>query len=329
MTHLAPIPQREPRFARHSRISVVGRISLATALVTSFAVAALVSAPSAHASVNVVTTVPDLAAIARNVGGAHVGVQSLSLPTQDPHFVDAKPSLTLKVNKADLLIAVGAELEVGWLPSLQRGARNAKVQRGGAGFLECSSAVEMLGVASGPVDRSMGDIHPSGNPHYLYDPRAALACASAIADKLIALDAANADSYRANLKAFRTRMDEKRAAWEKRLAPYRGQQVISYHQSWAYLYHWLGLEEVATLEPKPGIAPSPRHLAKVIGVGRKHRVKVLIQEMYYPSKSGALVAKKIGARVVRIPGGTDFRAGETYLQHMEDVVSMLEHGFNK
>lgn len=278
---------------------------------------------SARADLDVVATVTDLAAIAREVGGNHVTVTALTLPTQDPHWVDAKPNLTLQVNKADLLLAVGLDLEVGWLPVLQTGARNAKVQRGGRGFLECAQFVRPLEVPTGPVDRSMGDIHPGGNPHYLYDPRNAAACARGVAARMAELDPANATAYRANAERFAQQLEARRSAWEKRMSPHRGQAVITYHRSWVYFTTWLGLNTVEYLEPKPGIPPSPRHVANVIRTGKQRGVTVLLQESYYPSKTGALVASKIGAKLVQLPGGTDVASGQTYLQHMDGLVSQL------
>ena len=278
---------------------------------------------SARADLDVVATVTDLAAIAKEVGGKHATVTALSLPTQDPHWVDAKPSLTLQVNKADLLVAVGLDLEVGWLPVLQTGARNAKVQRGGRGFLECSQFVRPLEVPTGPVDRSMGDIHPGGNPHYLYDPRNAAACAKGIAAKMAALDPAHAAAYQANAERFAQQLETRRATWEKRMRSHRGDAVITYHRSWVYLTTWLGLNTVEYLEPKPGISPSPRHVVEVIRTGKQRGVDVLLQESYYPSKTGKLVAGKIGAKLVQLPGGTDFASGKSYLEHMDALVSQI------
>lgn len=285
---------------------------------------AILSPAIAHAGLDVVTTVPDLAAIARDIGGDKVKVTALSLPTQDPHWVDAKPSLTLALNKADLLLAVGLELEAGWLPTLQTGARNARVQRGGAGYLECAAHVAVRETPHGQVDRSMGDIHPGGNPHYLHDPRAARACARAIADTMSALDPGNAAAYRAGFEAFAKRLDDRIKAWEQRMQPFRGTRVITYHRSWIYLTEWLGLVEVATLEPKPGIPPSPRHVAQVIRDGRAQKVKLLLQEAYYPSKTGALVSSKIGARLVSVPASAKIDSGQSYIEHMDEIIAMLE-----
>jgi zinc/manganese transport system substrate-binding protein len=281
-------------------------------------------AATAHAGVKVVATVPDLAALTKEIGGDKVSVTALSLPTQDPHFVDAKPSIVLKLNQADLLVAVGLELEIGWMPALQTQARNAKILAGGAGYLDCSRAIEVRDMASGAVDRSQGDIHPNGNPHYLYDPRQAARCAQAIGDKLIALDGGNARTYRANLSRFLASLAAARKGWEQRLAPFRGRTIVSYHKSMTYLVDWLGLVEVATLEPKPGIPPTPSHVASVIKLGKDKAVKAILQESFYPDKTCTLVAKKIGATVVRLPAGADVSAGETYVQHMGHVIDDLE-----
>jgi len=284
----------------------------------------LVLGGSAHAAVNVVATLPDLAAIAKEVGGNKVAVTSLSLPTQDPHFVDAKPSLVLKLNKADLLIAGGLELELGWLPVLQTSARNERILSSGRGFLDCSRFVHVLEVPTGPVDRSMGDIHPGGNPHYLYDPRAAAECAKGIADKLAEIDPGNAKAYQAGVRSFVDRLATARAGWEKRLASARGKPVITYHRSWNYLLDWLGLVEIANLEPKPGIPPSPRHVAEVLRLGQAKGAKVILQESFYPDKTGRLVAKKLGGTVVTLPGGADVASGEGYIEHMDHLVDALE-----
>ena len=286
--------------------------------------APLAAPAPAHAALAVVATVPDLAALAREIGGPHVKVSALSLATQDPHFVDARPSATLELNRADLLLAVGMDLEIGWLPRLQTGARNPRVQRSGRGYLECAQLVSALDVPTTRVDRSMGDIHPGGNPHYLHDPRRALACARGIAGRMAELDPAHAAAYRASLDGFERRLAARRAEWERRLAPYRGKPIITYHKSWTYLTTWLGLEEIAYLEPKPGIRPSPTHVAAVIRAGKQRGVKVVLQEIYYPSNTGALVAKQLGARLLAAPGGADFGAGQGYIERMDALVGQLE-----
>ena len=192
----------------------------------------LVAFPSsARAEIKVVATVPDLAALAAELGGKHVSVKSLSLSTQDPHYVDAKPSLALALNKADLLLVVGLDLEVGWLPTLQTGARNAEILTGAAGFLDCSELITPLDVPAGKVDRSDGDIHPRGNPHYLYDPRAAAQVAKGIAARLSKLDPGHAEDYAANLETLLSGLTTAREGWEARMKPAAGADIIAYHKS--------------------------------------------------------------------------------------------------
>ncbi|KAB2900815.1 MAG: zinc ABC transporter substrate-binding protein [Kofleriaceae bacterium] len=289
------------------------------------ALAAVLLATPAVADMKVVATVPSLAAIAKEVGGKHVSVTAISLPTQDAHFVDAKPSLVLKLNKADALLAVGADLEIGWLPALQTQARNPRILSSGAGYLECAAHVTLRDRPA-VVDRAQGDVHAAGNPHFLYDPRAAAACARAIAAHFAKLDDRNAKAYQANLAGFLADLDGARARWEKQLAAHRGAPVITYHRSLTYLFDWLGIGEVATIEPKPGIPPTASHVATVIRIGKAKAVKVVAQEAYYPDKTCALVARKISAAVVRIPGGADVARGQTYIQHMDEVVNRLGAG---
>lgn len=281
-------------------------------------------ATTAHAKVDVVATVPDLAALAREIGGDRVAITSLSLPTQDPHFVDARPSLVLKLNRAELLITVGLDLEVGWLPVLQTGARNPRVQIGGKGYLDCSTVITRMDVPAQAVDRSMGDIHPGGNPHYLFDPRQAARCAQAIGARLADLDPAGAKVYAANTKAFVERLDKARAGWEKRMAPFKGHRVITFHRSWTYLLDWLGLVSIGELEPKPGIPPTSRHVAALLGVAKTRGAKCVLQEAYYPDKTARLVAQKLGGQVVSLAAGADVARGETYVAHVDQMIGALE-----
>lgn len=289
------------------------------------AILAVIAAESknARADLDVVATVPDLAALAEAIGRDHVKVESLALHTQDPHFVDAKPSLMLDLNRADLLLAIGVGLEAGWLPALQAGARNPKIHTGKSGYLECARHVKLLGTATGKVSRSRGDIHPGGNPHYLYDPRRARDCAAAIAARMAVLDPKNAAAYRANLAAFKIRLATAEARWKKQMAAHRGAKVITYHKSFVYLADWLGLEVIDQLEPKPGISPTPSHVVRVIQKARAAKAGALLQESYYPGRTSKLVGQKIGAAVVVIPGGTNFAQDQRYLDHMDAIVTSL------
>ena len=281
---------------------------------------------SARADLRVVTSLPDLAALTKAVGGEHVTVTSLALPSQDPHFVDAKPNLALELNRADLLIAIGLELEIGWLPTLQNSARNPRILTNNPGYLDVSQYVQRLEVPAVAVDRSQGDVHPGGNPHYLYEPRTGITVATAIAERMSMLDAKNAATYRANLEKFKAEVEKALPGWEQRLAGLKGTPIIAYHRTTAYLARWLGFDTIAYLEPKPGIPPNPAHVAGVLGLGRQKKARMILQEDYYPVTTARLVANKIPAPLVVLPGGTDFRAGQTYVQRMEEMVKLLENG---
>jgi len=282
----------------------------------------LCSAP-ARAELTVAATVPDLAAIAQAVGGGKVKVLSLTLPTQDPHFVDARPHLVLQLNKADLILLAGLQLEVGWLPTLITGARNNKIQRGSDGYLDCSTLALLKEVPRTRVDRSMGDIHPGGNPHYLVDPDNGIRVVRGVAERLARLDPAGSATYRRNAAALAAAIAKAKQRWAARLKPYRGTPVVTYHRSWIYFTEAMGLQIVAELEPKPGIPPSASHVLRVIQTMRAQKVPVLLQEDYYPDRTARLVAQKTGARLLVLPGGTDLRRGETYLQRLEILVTRL------
>ncbi|AKF81165.1 zinc/manganese transport system substrate-binding protein [Myxococcus fulvus] len=291
------------------------------------ALCVLAAAP-ALAAVNVVTTLPDLAALTKAVGGDLVKVQSMALGTQDPHRVDAKPSLALALRNADLLVCVGLDLEVGWLPNLQTGSRNPRIQQGNPGFLNASQFVRLLEVPPTKVDRSEGDVHPGGNPHYLYDPRQGAAVARGIAERLAQLDAKNAATYRANAARLTADLDAARVEWEKRLAGLKGAPVVAFHRTTAYLADWLGFEAIAFLEPKPGIPPNPSHVAGVLVLARQRKARMVLIESYYNDREAKMLAGMIPAPLVILHGGTDFRAGETYLQHINELVGNLEKGLN-
>ncbi len=280
-------------------------------------------AGTARADLRVVTTTPSLAAVVHAVGGAHAHVTSLSLPTQDPHFVDARPNLALELSKADLLVLVGLELEVGWLPTLQMASRNSEIQRGAKGYLDASTLVPVLEIATGKVDRAQGDIHPGGNPHYLIDPRRVAKVAAGLAVRMGDLDPSNRQAYAANAKSFLEKLAKWQRHWETVLGPLKGRKVVAYHHSLTYLADWLGFEVVIHLEPKPGIPPNPGHVARVIDLAKKHDVKLMIQESYFPTKTSELVVQKVGAKLALLPGGANFRGGESYLGFIDQCVKRL------
>jgi zinc/manganese transport system substrate-binding protein len=259
----------------------------------------------AQAKLNVVATTADLGAIAKKIGADKVEVTTLGKPTEDPHFVDAKPSFIVKLNRADVVVEGGAELEIGWLPALLDQARNSKIVNGAPGHISCSKDVPLLDIPT-TLDRSRGDIHAAGNPHYIIAPSNAKIVAKNIADGFCAIDPKSADVYRANLKMFDDEIDAKLAVWHQKLAPFQGQSIVAYHDSWPYFAKEFGLKIDLFLEPKPGIPPTPAHLADVIVKMKEENARVIIVDPYLNRKTADTVAAHTGAKVVEVtqfPGG--------------------------
>lgn len=283
------------------------------------------------AKVRIVASVPTFAAIAEEIGGNKVEVESLSKGYQDPHFVDAKPSYVLKLNRADMLIYNGLGLEVGWLPLLVTGARNSNILPGNTGNLDCSTLIpNLLEVPTTKVDRSMGDIHPGGNPHYMLNPKNGIAVASGIAERLKELDSKNASFYDERLRGFIRRLNAKTKEWEEKLSPYKGTQIVTYHKSWVYFSSWAGLQEMGYVEPKPGIPPAPSYVADLIRKMRQMDVKLVIMESYYPQKVPALIAEKTGSSLLVLPSSVGGRDGiDAYFDLLDvivdEVTSKLEN----
>jgi zinc/manganese transport system substrate-binding protein len=258
-----------------------------------------------EAKLNVVATTPDFGAIAHEIGGDRIELTTLAKATEDPHFVDAKPSFIVKLNHADVLIEGGAELEIGWLPPLLTGARNAKLATDAPGYIRCNEGIQMLEVPS-TLDRSKGDIHAAGNPHFTVDPGNAKIIARHIADSFCKLDAVNSGTYQANQKKFAEQLDARLTEWQKTLEPFKGQQIVAYHNSWLYFANRFGLKIDLFLEPKPGVPPTPSHLAEVIGKMKADKVHVIIVDPYLNRRTAETVAAKTGATVVDVtqfPGG--------------------------
>jgi len=279
----------------------------------------------ALAKLNVVATTPDLASIARAIGGDHIDLTTLAKPTEDPHFVDAKPSLIVKLNRADVLIEGGAELELGWLPRLLDEARNPKLVTGAPGHVICSQGVPLKEIPT-TLDRAKGDIHAAGNPHYAVDPLNAKIVAQNIATAFCALDAQSADAYRANLKKFTDTLDNKLAEWQKKLEPFKGQQVVAYHNSWLYFGDRFGLKIDLFLEPKPGVPATPRHLAEVILKMKQDKVHAILVDPYLDRRTAETVAGKTSAVVVEVthfPGGVKGTEGGyiTLLDYLVNAVA--------
>ena len=291
--------------------------------------AALVCATafSASAQLRVVATTPDFASVAREIGGNRVSVVALAKPTEDPHYVDAKPSHIVTLNRADALIEGGAELELGWLPPLLENSRNAKIAAGAPGRIVGSEGIRLLEVPTS-FDRSKGDVHSLGNPHYLIDPLNAKIIARNIANHFSQIDPKSAAIYKANLATFNSRLDAKLAEWQKTLAPYKGAPIVTYHKDFVYLASRFGFNVVDELEPKPGIAPSPAHLAQVIGRMRSTKAKIILVQPFQNRKTAETVARQASGVVLDVsqqPGGRPKTV--TYFDMMDTLVNTIATAF--
>lgn len=259
----------------------------------------LLSPLAGQAKLNVVATTPDLGAIATEIGGDRVELTTLMRPSEDPHFVEAKPSFITKLARADALIEGGAELEVGWLTALMQRVSNPKIAAGKPGRVLANQGVQMLEVPTA-LDRSQGDIHAAGNPHFMIDPENAKIVARHIADAFASLDAASADVFRSNLKNFVDKLDERLPVWQKALAPFKGQSVVGYHKSWPYFAQRFGLKIDVFLEPKPGLPPTPAHLAEVIAKIKEDKIRLIIVDRYLDRRTADSVAQRTGAEVLEV-----------------------------
>ena len=290
------------------------------------AAAAMMIAGSAQAApLKVVTTISDLASLTKEVGGDRVDVTSIARGYQDPHFVEPKPSFLLLLRNADLLEVVGLELEIGWLPPLLDQSRNPRIQVGAPGYLDVSNGVEILDRPTGAVNRSMGDVHPMGNPHYWLDPANAVRISSQIEQRLAQLRPADAAYFAQRLNAFKVRINDANKRWLAMVAPYRGAKMITYHNSWPNFAKHFGLNVVGYVEPKPGVPPSPSHTFELIQLMKAQGVKVIAMEPYFDTKTPQSVANQTGAKLVILypsvggaKSGTDdyFQTIETNLRNL-------------
>jgi zinc/manganese transport system substrate-binding protein len=262
---------------------------------------ALALAAPAHAAINVVATTEDLAALTREVGGDRVKVESLARGYQDPHFVEAKPSFILKLNAAQLLVVVGRELEIGWLPPLITQSRNSRIQPGSDGYLDASLTARILEIPTGQITRAMGDVHPLGNPHYWLDPENGRRIAAAIRDKLASLSHGDAAYFASRYDHFDKELAEGEKRWLAQMAPYKGTKIVTYHRSWPNFCERFGLEVVGYVEPKPGIPPSPGHTLELIQAIKRLGVKILLVEPYFDVKTPDSIGRETGAKVLVMP----------------------------
>src|SRR4030095_8519300 len=258
----------------------------------------LTASSAAHAKLKVVSTLQDFASLASTIGGDRVEAMSLAKGYQDPHFVDAKPSLVLALSRADLVIVAGLELEIGYLPPLLDQSRNDKVHAGNAGYLDASARRHILGRPAQPVTRAMGDVHPYGNPHYWTDPENGRVIARAIAAKLGELDPAGKDDYAKNLAAFEAQLTAKEKEWHAKLDPYAGSKVVTFHDSWPNFAKAFKIEVAGHVEPKPGIPPSPTHTLDIINLIQKEKIPVILVEPYFDTKTPKYIAEKTGSKVL-------------------------------
>lgn len=281
-------------------------------------------ATGAQAKLRVITTTTDPGAITKAIGGDEVTVTTLCKGFQDPHFLDAKPSFMLELNRANLVESVGLELEIGYLPTLIDGARNDEIRPGRPGFLDLSSSITPMEVI--PVaDRGQGDVHPEGNPHYWLDPENGRKMARAIAARLSQLEPKSASLFAANLAAFEQQLTAKEAEWQKRMAPFRGQKIVTFHKSWSYFAARYGLDVFAQVEPKPGIPPSPQHTLELLKTMQAQKVKLLLMENFYDRRVPDLIAQKTGAKLVYVPSMTGGDDGvSSYMDLFDRIVSTFE-----
>lgn len=277
---------------------------------------------AAYAKLKIVASTPDLGSLAREIGKEKIKITNIARPTEDPHFVDARPSFMVKLNKADILIHGGLQLEIGWLPPLVMGARNNKIMPGQPGYLTASTGTHVLQVHK-IASRAMGDLHPYGNPHYMLDPLNAKIVATHICKRLCLLDKGNCTYFQDNLQDFLKRLDKKLIEWEKMLEPYRGTKIVTYHRTFPYFAQRFHMEVMGSLEPKPGIAPSPTHINNLIPMMNREGVKLIIIEDFRERKTPEFVASKTGAKIIVLPIMVGGR------KETKDYISFFDYNINQ
>lgn len=296
--------------------------SLRFVLGTAAAALVFTSAPI-DAQLKVVTSTTDLYDIATAVGGSHIKATHIGEGYEDPHFVQPKPSFILRLRDADVWAYVGLDLEIGWMPLLLDGARNRKITAGAPGHINVSTAMPVLD-ANQQVDRSQGDVHPLGNPHYWLDPNNARKIAALFRDRFSELDPKNAAAYRTNTSAFEGKLAAAERGWAADLASLKGKPVVAWHTSWRYFAAYTGLNIVGFMEPKPGVPPSPSHLASLVATMKRTGAKAIIMEPFYDRKTADKIARETGAKVLVVPpsvGGT--KALTDYVSVMKNAITMV------
>jgi zinc/manganese transport system substrate-binding protein len=279
---------------------------------------------------NIITATSDLASLTQEVGGDRVQVESIAKGYQDPHFVEAKPSFLLKLRRADLLITVGLELEIGWLPPLVTQSGNPKIQPGSGGYLDASQFAEVMEIPAGQVTRAMGDVHPLGNPHYWMDPDNGRRVAKGIATKLGQMQPADAQYFMQRFDDFSKRLADAEKRWEEQMKPLRGLKVVTYHRSFPNLAKHFGLNVIGYVEPRPGIPPTPGHTIEVMQTMRREGAKLILVEPYFDLKTPDSIARETGGKVLVLPpsvGGVP--QATDYFKLFDYDVNLLVNAYNE
>lgn len=275
----------------------------------------------AEAKMNIVTTVPDLRVLASEIGGDEVEVSSIAKGTQDPHYIEAKPSYMSKASKADLVLSIGLELEIGYLPPILQGARNPKVMPGAKGYLEVGQFIQPLELATGKVTRAEGDVHPFGNPHFLLDPSRVGQVAVGIAERMGELDPAHAASYLTKAKNIQSKLEKKAKLWEERIKKTKINKIVTYHKTLTYFFERFHIENTAILEPKPGIPPTASHILEVIETIKRNKISLVMIENFFDTSSANRIKEEVpGIRVVSVPVSVD---GEPEIKTVDELFEKL------
>ncbi|HWW17618.1 MAG TPA: metal ABC transporter substrate-binding protein [Candidatus Saccharimonadales bacterium] len=303
-----------------------------TAVVTALAFLTALLGPAqarAAAKLKIMAATMDLASLAQEVGGDKVEVESIARGYQDPHFVDAKPSFLLKLKRADLLIVVGLELEIGWLPPLINQSTNPKIQVAAPGYLDASRFARILEIPTGQVTRAEGDVHPLGNPHYWLDPENGLRIAKGIADKLSEMRPEDAAYFAQRYADFEQRLKQADQRWLAEMKPYEGRKIVTYHRSWPNFAEHFHLNVVGYVEPRPGIPPSPQHTVELIQQMKRENVKVIVVEPYFDLKTPNSIARETGGQVLVLPPSVGGEKEITdYFKLFDYDISKLKQAFD-
>jgi zinc/manganese transport system substrate-binding protein len=307
---------------------MLNRSRIAVVLITFSLCAFFLPGVAEAKKLNVVTATTDMAALAQEVGGDKIQVESIAKGYQDPHFVEAKPSFLLKLRNADLLIVVGLQLEIGWLPPLINQSGNPRIQVGASGYLDASQFAEILDIPTGTVTRAMGDVHPLGNPHYWLDPDNGRRIARGLAGKLGDLDAANSAYYQQRFQDFDKRLSAAEQKWDAGMKPFRGRKVVTYHNSFPNFAKHYGLNVIGYVEPRPGIPPTPSHTIELIGLMRREPCKVILVEPYFDLKTPDSIARETGSKVVQyLPSVGGEKQVTDYFQLFDYDIDLLTRAF--